>query len=199
MGNGKRLNLEFKGSRNYIQGPDIYNAVLAMLEVEANEQLFAIDFAFHRMASSNLEMFAGDPPEGGDPVAVCVFTVSGKKERVYVLEIDEPIAGRRPYPEDEIIRGLDIDLDARSCSLLGTPSYSDIEVWVAMTKALHQKAFPELKGKWLFVRGRFDKYERASASTDRRLVIKACFNNKLTRSEAILSGEKVGDIFFSIV
>jgi hypothetical protein len=70
---------------------------------------------------------------------------------------------------------------------------------VAMTKAMHQKVFPQLKGKWLFVRGRFPQFVQHSPAKERSLVIAASFNDKLTRSETFLDGVKSGEIYFSIV
>jgi hypothetical protein len=83
--------------------------------------------------------------------------------------------------------------------LRGKAPYSDIELWVAMTKALHYKAFAQSKGKWLFVRGRFPEYVRQAPANERALVIAASFHDKLTRSEALVDGVKVGEIYFSIV
>jgi hypothetical protein len=38
-----------------------------------------------------------------------------------------------------------------------------------------------------------------SATGERKIIIAASFNDKLTRTELLIDGAKVGDIFFSIV
>ena len=194
----QRLSCRFKGARDYLQGPDIYDETLSWVcsnRGEARE----IDIAFHRIARRQLDLAMGDLPVGLEPVAVCSYTLADRLERIYLIESDEPVSARYPYPEEDIVRGMTVDAAARTGRLRGSGPYSDIEVWVAMTKALHQRVFPELAGKWLFVRGRFSQYQRSHGVENFELTIKACFNNKFTRSEALVAGKKAGEIFFSIV
>lgn len=192
------LYLQFKGDRDYVQGPDIFDAVLERLQADTNGPITDIDFAFHRLARRAMDLVHGEQGKDLDPVAVCQYIAAGQRRRAYVVETDRAIEGRYPYPEHEVVSHLMIDKGQRACRLEANPAFSDIEIWVAMTKALHQAAFDELKGKWLFVRGRFARYD-SKAQGPRELSIMANFNNKLTRSEAVLSGEKIGEIFFSIV
>lgn len=191
------LSLEFKGERKYIQGPDIFNKTLEWLTSQ-NPDIKDIDFAFHRLASRQLKA-TNTLSDGVEPAAACAYTADGVRQRLYLVETDQPVVGRYPYPEDDVVSTMQLDLSARRCTLHGESAYSDIEVWVAMTKALHYKVFPQLQGKWLFVRGRFPSYIRKSAGNERTLNIIASFNDKLTRSEAMLDGVKVGEIYFSIV
>lgn len=194
----QQLDLKYKGARDYLHGTDIFNEVLTWLSTQRVE-VKDIDFAFHRLAANQLKAVLGALPEGTEPAAVCAFTSEGVREKVHLVETDRVVTERYPFPEDEIVNSMEIDLAGRKAVLHGETPYSDIELWVAMTKALHYKAFPQLKGKWLFVRGRFPQYVRHSPSQERTLVIAASFNDKLTRSEAMLDGIKVGEIYFSIV
>lgn len=196
--NEQHLELKFKGERDYLQGADIFNQTLVWLGTRQSV-LKDIDFTFHRLAARQLKVVNGAAPEGSEPVAVCAFTSGKGREQVHLVETDQAVAGRYPYPEDDIVNEMEIDLAARKGVLRGETAYSDIEVWVAMTKALHYKTFPHLEGKWLFVRGRFPQFARHSPAKERTLVIASSFNDKLTRSEALLDGVKVGDIYFSIV
>jgi hypothetical protein len=192
------LELRFKGERKYIQGPDIFSTTLSWLDTQRSA-VQEIDFAFHRLAKRQLKAVIGDLPENAEPTAVCTFTAAGVRERIYIVEIDEDVKESYPYPEEEIVSSMVIDIANRKAVLEGSVAYSDIEVWVAMSKALHQQVFPELQGKWLFVRGKFKQFTLQSASQDRALVIAASFNGKLTRSDAFIDGVKVGEIYFSIV
>jgi hypothetical protein len=194
----QQLELKFKGERKYLQGPDIFNETLAWLGSRKGE-VKDIDFTFHRLAAHQLKVVSGAALEGAEPVAVCAYTTDGVRERVHLVETEQTVTGRYPYPEDEIVSSMELDLAGRKGLLHGEAAYSDIEVWVAMTKALHYKVFPHLKGKWLFVRGRFPQYMRHSTSDERVLIIVSSFNDKLTRSDALLDGVKVGEIYFSIV
>lgn len=194
----QQLDLKYKGARDYLHGTDIFNEVLTWLNTQKAE-VKDIDFAFYRLAANQLKAVLGALPEGTEPVAVCTFTSGGVREKVHLVETDQAVTERYLFPEDEIVNPMEIDLAGRKAVLHGGTSYSDIELWVAMTKALHYKVFPQLKGKWLFVRGRFPQYIRHSPSQERTLFIAASFNDKLTRSEAMLDGIKVGEIYFSIV
>lgn len=193
----KLLTLEYKGTRDYLHGTDIFNNTVDWLK-DQGSIIKDIDFSFHRLARHQLQAISGSLPETTEPVAVCAFTIDGSRERIQLIETDQEVTGRYPYPEDELVSGMEIDLGAQRGELRGEVAYSDIEVWVAMTKALHYKVFPHLQGKWLFVRGRFPQFAYKTKAETRTMVIAASFNDKLTRSEAFLDGVKVGEIFFSI-
>lgn len=192
------LDLDFKGSRDYLHGTDMFNKVLALL-VSQETEVCDIDFAFHRLARNQLRVVYGLLPTGTEAVATCSFSSNSERKRVNLIETHDLIEGRYPYPEDEIVEAMEIDGDARIGVLKGEVHYSDIEVWVAMTKALHLKVFPHLTGKWLFVRARFPKFIFQSASKERTIKLITSFNDKFTRSDALLDGVKVGEIYFSIL
>ncbi len=192
------LQLQFKGDRNYLQGPDIFASVLSRLQTLAGDKVTDIDFSFHRMASRAVDLVLAEEGKDLDPVAVCQYSIGNAKQRAYVVEADGPVQGRYEYPEQELVDAMTIDVERRICALQRDLPYADIEIWVAMTKALHQKVFTNLKGKWLFVQGALSVYE-AEGSGPRELSIKSNLNNKLTRSEAIRGGRKIGEIYFSII
>ena len=193
-----QLDLLFKGSRDYLHGTDIYNKVITILN-ENNSAISEIDIAFHSLARTQLKLTTDQPVVGDSTVATCSFNTSDKRKRVYIVETDHQVTQRYPYPEDEIVRQMVVNLEEQYGELSGNPPFTDIEIWIAMTKSLHHKVFPQLSGKWLFVRGRFARYTEHSQAMARRISIVSCFNNKLTKSEAILDGCKVGEIYFSIV
>jgi hypothetical protein len=192
------MQLKFKGLREYVHGTDMFNETLDWLSAEKGE-IKDIDFALHRVATHQLKVILGDVPPEERPVAVCAFTSGGVRERAYLMETDVDITERYPYPEDEIVSSLAFDTTGRKGVLQGDSGYSDIEIWVAMCKAVHLKTLPQLSGKWLFARARFPRYENHAGAHERTLTIAATFNEKLTRSEVVLDGEKVGEIYFSMV
>lgn len=198
MDNGKLLQLRYKGSRDYLHGTDIYNETLSWLEGTLGE-IKEIDFAFHHLAKHQIEVTTDIPAGEQEPVAICSFLCKGTRQRIFLIETGDAVTDRYPYPEDELVGPMVVDIEKRRGILHAALPYSEIEIWVAMTKALHYKAFPLLQGKWLFVRGRFARFVRHEPLGVRELGIAASFNNKLTRSEALFDGVKAGEIFFSIV
>lgn len=192
------LDLKYKGSRDYLHGTDIFSSTLNCLFARFGK-IENIDFAFHRQAHQQLKLVVGDSPLEERAAAVCSFSVDGIRKRAGLYETQNGVTERYPYPEDEIVSSMDIDILGRKGILLGGRGYSDIEIWVAMTKALHYRVFSQSKGKWFFVRGRFHQYTASSVAERRELVIASAFNDKLTRCEAVQDGVKLGEIYFSIV
>lgn len=194
------LELAFKGKRDYLHGTDVFNHTLSWLQgALPRAPIEDIDFSFHHLARHQIGVRIGTAPTGQPVYSVCAFTQAGRRQKAYLIETDLPVTGRYSYPEDEIVAPMQVDLATRRGVLLGPVRYTDIEVWVAMTKALHQAVFPEAPGKWLFVRGRFTTYMRCSDARERALAIAASLHDRLTRSEILLDGRKIGEIYFSIV
>lgn len=194
------LHLRFKGNRDYLQGPDILDATIAVLDAEYGATaLSEIDFSFHRMARRTLTVSDEHYPELGDPVAECAYSIEEDRRKVFLYETAESVMERYPYDEDLICHDFQINQEDQSGVLIGSPAFSAIEIWVALTKDLHQKALPEIKGKWLFVRGRFPGYSKNAKVGERRLKIVSNFQNKMTRTELFADGVKAGEIFFSVI
>lgn len=195
-----RLELSFKGERKYLQGPDIFNETLLFLSQKYSPlDVLNIDFSFHRMARTAVDIYDSPQANLGDPVAVCAYRLEGKKQKVYLYESSDVVEGRVVYNEDEIVEGFIIDLQNMSGVLKNSVAYTDIETWVSLTKALHQRALANLNGKWLFVRGRFPKFVPKSHSSMWCLKIVSNFQNTMTRTELSFGDDAVGEIYFSII
>ena len=196
----QRLNLEFKGERDYLQGPDMFNATLNFLVKEhARDEITNIDFSFHRMARRAVDLYCEQQTSLGKAVAECSYSRQGALKKVYLYESEEPVSGRYPYDESRICRDFTIDTASATGSVTGELGFSEIEVWVALTKALHQGALSEVKGKWLFVRAKFPKFVQHPIVRERVLTIISNFQNRLTRTQLVADGVPVGEIFFSII
>lgn len=193
------LDLRFKGERDYLHGTDMFNETVGLLQSASNGHLLRdIDFSIHHIARSQLKLTM-QAIEGVEAAAICTYAGNEGRQRAYLFETGQPVIERYPYPEDEIVASMEVDMASRRGILKDQPPYSNIEVWVAMTKALHYKVFPELSGKWMFVRCRMPDYTRQTTAAEHMLVIASLFNNRLTRSEVLLDGTKAADLFFSIV
>jgi len=196
----KRLNLQFKGERNYLHGTDMFNETMAFLEHHhPSSEPSTIDFSFHRMAKTALDLYDSPQSGLGEHVAECSYTIGSKRFKVYLYESGDEVSDRYPYDEEEITRDFEINVSGRYGILRTVPEYTDVEIWVALTKELHQKALPEITGKWLFVRGRFPSYVRLTQSKERSLRMISNFQNRLTRTELLLDGKRAGEIFFSVI
>ena len=195
-----RLNIDFKGERDYLQGPDMFNSTLGYLvEKQACDEVTQVDFSFHRIARNALDLYDEVQPGFGKPVAECSYTSQGVPGKVYLYESGEAVSGRYPYDESQICRDFRINVATATGSISGDFRFSEIEVWVALTKALHQEVLSDVKGKWLFVRGKFPKSLQVSNVGERTLRISSNFQNRLTRTLLFFNGMPTGEIFFSII
>lgn len=200
MALNKKLDLSFKGNRDYLHGTDIFNQTLMWLEeLHAPLTISAIDFSFHRLAKHALTAYSTQQPDLGDPVAVCSYRFGVERAKTYLYETSDDVLGRYLYAEDDITQNFQVSSELLSGVLYGDPTFSDLEIWVALTKALHQRALPELKGKWLFVRGRFPCFLHKTVRKSRSLRIVSNFQNCLTRTELCFDGEIAGEIYFSLI
>ncbi|HTA64692.1 MAG TPA: hypothetical protein VK753_04230 [Xanthomonadaceae bacterium] len=189
--------LRFKGDRDYLHGTDILPIALQALSGEDGmDAIGEIDITFHGLATTGLTLCA-DAPHGSEPKVQLSCSMDGAKRRIVLVEDGRPIAERHPYPEERIVAATDIDVPSATAVNSGAMPFTNIERWVAMVKALHQAVYPGAKGKWLFARGRFARYQEAYAEpVEHRVTIQASFGDKLTRSALTIDGQPLGDIYF---
>lgn len=195
------VGLKFKGDRQYLQGPDIFVAALNAIAADSNIAcLNDIDVVFHSMARSGLSLAIDLLPSGTEPVVQITCRVGDLRQKFYLIDDGRPILERYDYAEDQIVAATDISVSTASATSSMPMPYTDIERWVAMVKALHYALYPEVRGKWLFVRGKFSHYPGTYqlADIEQQVRVEANFNNKLTRSALLVDGKKLGDIFFSL-
>lgn len=192
------LDIPFKGERDYLQGADIYNSLMLLIEDEYGFGMVShIDVSFHRLIRSQLEI--GETKKKHEPAAViCSFKIGKDDHKIQLFETGLPVTGRRDFAEEKIVAAMEFDETTRSGVLSLGPQHTDIEVWVAMTKAVHLRTLSHLKGKWLFVRTRFPKYCRNTSGGCRKVEIKSLFQDQLTRSQLLLDGQTIGEIYFSL-
>ena len=185
------LELRFKGERDYLHGTDIYNALLPRLQQHFGE-ISALDLAFHRIARTQLDMVDQNPD--GNSAAVCNFTAGLARHTIHLVESGRPVVRRYPFPEDAIASEISFDSVMRSACLRGQPNHTAIDIWVAMTKALHKHLLP---GTWLFARARLPRPLPDSPAVERRVRIAAQMGNHLTRCVLSHDGADHGEIYFA--
>lgn len=195
----KTLDIPLKGSRDYIQGSDLFNAAFEALVAEAGEPSGEFEIAFHRMAHRQVELVWETEDAPADAFALGSRTSNGVRARYWMRESEAPLSDRQPYPEDEIVAQMRFDEALSEAQLSMAFPYSDMEIWVSMIKALHQRRFTDAAGKWVFARAKLKTYDPTHAPAPLRVALAATLGTKLTRNEVYLNDEKIGDVFFALM
>ena len=194
------LDLRFKGSRHYLHGTDMYNATVQALQHHVQPaELSDIEFSFHRQATMGLALSNTLPDASVKPAAVVSFAAAGIRQKMFLLETDRAIVGRYDYDEHVFAQHLDVTDGELAGTWRSATPYTDIETWVGLTKALHQRVFSALEGQWLFVRCKFARFEHAAVPGEKRLAIVSNFQNRLTRTVLSQDDLVVGEIHFSLL
>lgn len=195
----KKLDIQLKGDRDYVHGTDLVDLVYPTLAEGAGGALDTFEIAFHRMGRRQAELIwdTDTPPEG--TFANGAWARGAKRGRFWVREGTAVIDGRRPYPEEEIVAQLTYDEGNSEARLLAPLSFSDIEHWIPMIKAMHQRRFADAAGKWVFARAKLRAYDPRHGPSSLRVALAATLGTKLTRNEVYLNDEKIGDVFFALM
>lgn len=184
-----KLRFRFKGSRNYIQGGDIFNAL---------EQLFSehdkhvLELSFRHFSGNQMVCVLDNPGETAKAEGKAVSD-DGSSTPFWLVESAEPVTDRYAFDEDAItghakIEGKIIEANA-------TPAYSVIEQVIALTKALNYALAPEIKGKWVF--GQLRLLTPLPKAVKRlRIRQKTLLAGRFSVQEIELDGVDVGQIRF---
>ncbi len=189
------LDLAFKGGRDYLHGTDLHDAVRDAVAARWGDAT-SVDLSFHSLARSAVRLTDAAPAQ--QAVALCRCSAGGAPRQLWLVQTGHAVLGRRAYDEAAIVAALQVDAGQRLAVLDGDSGGSDIETWVAMIKRLHQLAFAERSGKWLFVRARLPRFAGAGGPGRREIRIAGVLGNRLTRSELRLDGQAAGEIFFAL-
>ena len=192
------IELMFKGERTYVQGPDIYNAVMKELSTSFN-MISDVSASFHNMVSSQVDCFLYESDAVTETNPDCQISFkSGEKDYTAVVKGNgNEITGRYPYPESEIVKHCMVE--DNSIILEHKVGFSPLEKIVAMNKVLMNSVFNKPKGKWLFTKltlsNQFDKenYDKYTLTLVKNIGL------KLTKTAIHLDDKLVGYIFFSLV
>ncbi|WP_066153799.1 hypothetical protein [Aliarcobacter cryaerophilus] len=194
----KKYSLEFcfKGSRTYVHGTDIFNKLTEQLKSEMLNK--EIDLSFHGIAKANMDLIS-EKPENEELLKFAIKFTNKNNERdvLYAVENGENIECRYEYPEEDICKLSNLNLDGQEVKLECESSYTFVENSVALNKYLLESLFPDANGKWYFTRFQLNKVPENIYPL--RLELKANFNFKLTKTEIFVNDESIGFIYFSLV
>lgn len=173
-------------------------SVLREIRVQELQQL---NFIINRMTHHDLSMVivqGEDKPSASEPpIATMSFRAEGS---AWVVALHEQLSTptcRLPYDEDAIVAMCRVDQHARAISLEAEPSFSAIEVIVAMTKALHQSLYPDAPGKWVFCRWESEAWPLNGVGSGLVVKLSKTLGSRLTKSEVLVGEECIGCIYFS--
>jgi hypothetical protein len=194
------LDLSFKGSRDYIQGPDMVDAVGDCLAREYGaDRIRQVTFTINRIARRALQLELRGRTPDERKIGSVRFSLDGRAEVASLIEIDRPVTLRRDYPEERIVERCRFDLTRQTCEITAPLEFTTTEHLVAMNKALHQRCFPAASGRWMFVKLEAPAYPSRSCEGPLLVRLVRHFGDKLTKSETFDGGHSPGHIFFSLM
>jgi len=192
----KEFNLEFcfKGSRKYVHGTDIFTKI----SEQYSDSIKNIDIAFYGITVNNMTFYK-EKAEKEEVKVTFRCQDDENKVKLFGIENDVNIDCRYEYIEEKIVNNSSVDIPAESI-ILNTPTeYSFIEHIVAMNKALVEKIYSDIDGKWYFTRLQLQTNINMSDITDLQLILKSNFQFKLTKSAIMIDNNEVGFIYFSLI
>lgn len=197
------LDIGFKGERNYIQGPDMLNQVMQIIQRNRLGEIRDIEFIIQRMASQHLqleiEQAEGSRSASPDDVAVIKFTMGEKRLFARLLTAPGAPQARVPYDESLVTRHCQINTVDRSIRLAEDSSgHSSIERLVSMNKALHLAVLEKPAGtQWVFCRWDSAGWPMPDDLTHAEVILRQTLGSRLTRADVMLNECQLGQIYFS--
>ncbi|MGI9406480.1 MAG: hypothetical protein ACR2O4_08925 [Hyphomicrobiaceae bacterium] len=194
----RRIEIPFKGDRDYLQGPDLYNALFDFLTEQPGTTLSQIQFIAHDFIRTNsvlLQRF--DDPAAIDKHTWPSFIVARIDNVVIAAaargESENTERREEPYDEGPVRETAEIDGNTIRCR--APFACSPIEQLVSMKKYLLQTMFPEQKVKWVYARSSFaTPLDAASSEMAVSCVTKA--PGRIYQSNVFCDGNPAGEIYF---
>lgn len=190
----------YKGKRDYIHGTDMFNEIFSVIhETNLTNILFSVhDFIRPRSCEIYTTSIKEEITAIEGVKSRCQVNVDGETRWLALKENSMQTGdndSRYEYDENHVISLC--ELREESISLMGHSPFTFIETVVAMNKRLLEELFPDANGKWVFTR--IDLDFLSYADTNLCLNFKHNMNFRLVKSEIIEGGQKIGDIYFSLV
>lgn len=197
-----KLYFAFKGERDYVQGPDIFDAVVEKISKEyQSSDISRIKYSAHKMLHANADMIITDRfdfHEHNNINSLISFINNDQQLYALVVENSEEITTSNEYSEQIIRNGAVIDgCIIKFNNLL---NYSLTEIVVSMNKYFLQKTVTDQK-KWIVTKFEYFNLTDSLDVKNKELQLELTnnFKNKLTKSKIKVSGKTVGMLFFSLI
>ena len=141
--------LNFKGSRRYIQGGSLYDAVDELAKRVCSSDCWVSNIVFRGFALGACAVCFGNEKPVGDVVARFSLKGAGELKSGVVIKVDGSIEDRVEYDESWVTKFSSIT--EQSVVQKKSTEFTSIEEVVSLTKYLHNECFPLEDGKWVFV------------------------------------------------
>jgi hypothetical protein len=199
----ENLCLAYKGDRNYVYGPDIFNSVFSVIQKNFNiSQVSNIDFSVHQMIYSGLsfQLYKGEKPNENDGQALIKFTVEHNNYYGIIKENGKSIIERTEYLEDEIFKYSQLNENDNCISLKNKSfEYPVLDLLTSLNKRLLTVTRPDIIGKWIFVRVQTSINPNMLREEGLKISLEKMFSTKYTKSAFWINRKKIGYLYFSII
>lgn len=194
--------LTIKGTRDYIQGVDLFDAALqAIQDVAGSPVTGPCKFKFEHKTLNAVELVLGDEAgQDSDGDQLAVFSVGierdGESINGALIDTGQQIQTRVAFPEEQIFDA--VAISGGRARLIECPAYRPMEILSSMNKHLHNTELPLPEGQiWIFTRIALDRplTEDDMPTLELRLIDN--LGNRLTRTEIHSATGRLGLIYFS--
>ncbi|MCG3772906.1 MAG: hypothetical protein JW384_04130 [Nitrosomonadaceae bacterium] len=194
------LELSYKGTRDYLHGTDMYNAIMECMGRLTPEPLHdKVKIVIHDFFRNQCDMlYAIGPERCMRPENARLEFYLGDNISGWLRETGRPVLTRRPYPEDEMVAKSRIE----GQTIFAVPNmgeaFSPIEVLVALTKRLHL-AVRAGASRWAFTRIDLQRPLQDGDSGRLQVELLQTLGNRLTKSAVRIGDVPLGQIYFSAI
>ncbi len=194
----KKLSFNLKGSRDYIQGPDVYNELSKILQ---DKKLSYFELSFHKIMKNNILLSGQKPKDDKELYFLCRYKENSELKELYGLKDEDSKPSKSvPYEEELIINKAEFKEEEKSIILHEQSKFSMMEEIIALNKYLVQKTIQKQRqGKWYFA-----KFTSSCLLPQRaypiKIQLKTNFNFLLSKSEITIYKDSLatggGILFF---
>lgn len=194
------LDVPFKGSRDYLQGPDLFDAVVDCLRQAGwlDDQRLVVAFrSFARHACVLAMGEIGEVPPRPAAALGSVTLGEGAGRRIgWIIETDCLVARRVPFPEEEIVAAA--TFADRHVEMVQAVPFRPAEIAVALIKHMHQTLMPVPDKRWIVSKIDLARPLPDDGGVGMSIDLVQAGSAALTRSR-VRAGDAEGDFFFSQV
>jgi len=195
----KKIEIPFKEDRAYVQGPDLYNAMMA--EISA-KKISDIHFSVHAFLRKNqCRIYKTDTlleTKPSLPLPAHLTTNADGKDIFLFIE-EDPLVEAAPKKvrfDEEAIHAICTN-DHESISISDTSPFSFMETVVSMKKELMMRIYPGVEGKWIFTKA--DLKSRFEKQSNLKIKLLHNMQFKLIKSAILHKSEIIGHLYFSLL
>jgi hypothetical protein len=188
-----KLSLRFKAGRDYVQGPDLFDAVESAVRHGIDPSAWITRARMSAMARGPVRIEVGTHADG-----LGQFDCRLDEGAVTVSLFDDPEGSpleREPYDEGAVVERA-MFLPGRT-SFEGVIPRSVMEVATSLLKEQHNRDQPLDSGRWIWVGATLaapvpSRFSRVETVVKRRL------GSRLTQSTLAVDGKEIGLVHFAV-